>query len=89
MIQKDDSMKKALASIKQESVPTEQQKERMLGNILAACEDENVSGFVWFKKTVITYPWRVAFAVSAAQAVILTIIFGTQYTNLFLSFFGG
>ena len=89
MTPKDDSLKKAFETLKQELIPTEQQKEKILSRILTECNEENVSGFGRLKKIVITYPWRVAFAASAVQAAVFTIIFGTQYTNLFLGFFGG
>jgi hypothetical protein len=89
MNQKDDFLKKALGLLKQESMPTKQQKDIMLDRILMECKRENVSGFGRLKKMVIIYPWRVAFTVSAVQAAVFTIIFGTRYTNLFLGFFGG
>lgn len=89
MSKKDDSIKTALGFIEEVPMPTEQQKDKMLNHVLAACREETVSGFDSLREIVITYPWRFAFTASAIQAVILTMIFGTQYTNLFLGFFGG
>lgn len=89
MNRKDDFLKKVLELLKQESMPTKQQKDIMLDRILMECKRENVSEFGRLKKMVIAYPWRIAFATSAVQAAIFTIIFGTRYTNLFLGFIGG
>ena len=89
MAKNDDLFERAFSALEQESRPTEQQKDRMLNRILMECKVENDSAFVRLKKMVVAYPWRVAFTASAVQAVVFTIIFGTQYTNLFLGFFGG
>lgn len=89
MPKKDELFEKAFKLLKQDGIPTELQKDIMLNGILMECKADNSYGIGRFKKMVITYPWRFAFAVSAVQAVVFTMIFGTQYTNLFLSFFGG
>ena len=84
----DDFLKKSLGVLEQEGIPTEQQKETMLNQILSESK-ENSSVFDKLKKIIVAYPWRFAFATSAVQAIALTLIFGTQYTNFFLGFFGG
>lgn len=89
MPKKDELFEKAFEMLEQDGIPTEQQKEIMLNRILMECKAENTLGIGRFKKMVIAYPWRFAFTVSAVQAIVFTMIFGTQYTNLFLSFFGG
>lgn len=75
--------------IDEEEIPTEQQKEIMLNRILMESNAENTSGIDKLKKMIVSYPWRFAFAVSTVQTVVFTMIFGAQYTNMFLSFFGG
>jgi len=101
MRKKNDAVEKALILLEQDSLPSEQQKDRMLAHIVATSEAEQtssvvrlrqekmLSGFDRLRQVVFAYPWRVAFAVSALQAAILTLLFGTQYTNLFLAFIGG
>lgn len=86
---KKEQMKQALELLEQNALPSEEQKDRMLNRVLAECKEEPVSRFECIKQIVITYPWRVAFAVSAVQAIALTLLFGTEYTNLFLAFIGG
>lgn len=89
MAKKDDLLERAFGTLEENQGPTEQQKDIILNRILKECKTENVSGARRLKKLVISYPWRFAFAASAVQAVICTLIFGTRYTNLFLNFFGG
>lgn len=89
MAKKEDLFARAFKELEQEGKPTEQQKDMMLNRILMECEAENLSRKGRLKKLVVQYPWRVAFAASTVQALAFTVIFGTQYTNLFLGFFGG
>lgn len=90
MEKRDDFFNRAFEVLDQQAVkPTEQQKERMLNNILMECKAENISAVGRLKRFVVFKPWKFAFTASAVQAVVFTMIFGTQYTNLFLSFFGG
>lgn len=89
MPNKDELFEKAFEVLKQDGIPTEHQKNIMLNRILMECKAENTSGIGKLKKMIVVYPWRFAFTASAVQAVVFTMIFGTQYTNLFLSFFGG
>lgn len=89
MSRKDEFFEKAFVILEQDGIPTEEQKAIMLNRIIMECKVENTSGIGRLKKMVITYPWRFAFTASAIQAVIFTTIFGTQYTNLLLNFFGG
>lgn len=89
MDRNDDLLKKAFQKLAQEGKPTEQQKDMMLNRILMEYESENVSRIDRFKNWVTQYPWRFAFIASGVQAVVFTLVIGTQYTNLFLGFFGG
>lgn len=89
MPKKDEFLKKAFEMLEQDGIPTEQQKEIMLNHILIESKAEKTSKIDKVKKLIVSYPWRIAFTASAVQAVVFTMIFGTQYTNLFLSFFGG
>lgn len=89
MAKKDNFFDKAFDTLKDNVELTEQQKSTMLNNILSECHRQKVTGIDKIKEFITTYPWRFAFALSTVQAFIFTIAFGTQYTNLFLSFFGG
>lgn len=89
MPKKDEFFNKAFETLKQEGIPTEQQRDVMLDYILKESKAKNATGIGIIKTLIVSYPWRFAFTVSAVQAVALTMIFGTQYTNLFLNFFGG
>ena len=88
MSRKDDFFENAFKTLQEEGLPIESQKASMLKNILANVQ-ENDSILMRIKQFVASYPWRTAFAASTLQAVVFTLIFGTRYTNLFLSFFGG
>ncbi len=85
----DNQLERAFLTLKKTKLPTQQQKDIMLEQILKECNRENTSGLVRIKNLVITYPWRFAFTVSVIQTAVFTIIFGTKYTNLFLTYFGG
>ncbi len=89
MVKKDELLKKAFETLEQDGKPTDQQKDTILDHILTECTDENVPFVDMIRNLIITYPWRFAFTAAAVQAVVFTIIFGSRYTNLFLSFFGG
>lgn len=89
MVKNDDLFEKAFDTLKQEGLPTEQQKEVILDRILMECKTENTSVVEKIKQFIISYPWRFAFTASVIQAVVFTLIFGTRYTNLFLNIFGG
>lgn len=89
MDKKDSSLKKAFETLEDNSFPTESQKEIMLNRVMLECERENASYIEKLKLIISVYPWRIAFAASAIQAVAFTLLFGTQYTNLFLGVFGG
>lgn len=89
MPKKDEFFYKAFETLKQEGIPTEQQRDVMLDHILMESKTNNATVIGKIKALIISYPWRFAFTTSAVQAVVFTMIFGTQYTNWFLSFFGG
>lgn len=89
MAKEDCFFDKAFGVLKDNTGLTEQQKDTMLSNILLECCKQETTGIGRLKELVITYPWRFAFTLSTVQALVFTMIFGTQYINLFLSFFGG
>lgn len=86
---KRDPLVSAMDTLKNSSLPTEQQKENMLNHILVNSRLNNNSFLYRIGILITVYPWRFAFGISALQGIAGTLIFGTQYTNLFLRFFGG
>lgn len=68
---------------------TKLEKQRMLSKIISSSATVELSTWDKIRSFVVTYPWRIAFLVSSVQSIILTAIFGTRYTNLFVGFFGG
>lgn len=89
MAKEDEFFKQTFEVLEQEEKPTEQQKAIMLHRILLDYKAENVSDGGRLKRLFVLNPWKFAFTLSVVQAVVFTLIFGTQYTNLFLNFFGG
>lgn len=89
MDRKDRQIVEAFHTLQNQSLPTKEQKEMMLNRIMVECECHNASFVQRLTGFVSAYPWRIAFAASAVQCVILTLIFGTRYTNLFLGMLGG
>lgn len=90
MKHQNDPFKKAFDTLKNAVRPTEAPKEKILNQVLInirRLDDNTVPSKLW--KWASIYPWRFAFGVSAVQAVVFTLIFGTKYTNFFISFFGG
>lgn len=85
----NDPLKKAFNTIKTVEQPSTQQKNKMLDNILLESRQQNSTLWAKFRNFIFVYPWRFAFGLSTAQAVVCTLLFGTKYTNIFLSFFGG
>ena len=86
----NDTIKKALEILQADIHPSIDQKEQMLKNILVEFrKEEKLNAFILLKQWITIYPWRFAFATSAVQAIVFTIIYGTKYTNLFLGFYGG
>ena len=88
MAKEDCFFDKAFGVLKDNTGLTEQQKDTMLSNILLECCKQETTGIGRLKELVITYPYS-RVSLSTVQALVFTMIFGTQYTNLFLSFFGG
>lgn len=80
---------KTYAILEDSALPTERQKEKMLDHILLECRKYNASPAERLLKLITVYPWRFAFGLSAAQAAICTMIWGTEYTNIVLKVFGG
>lgn len=76
---------KSLESFEKSSKPNKEQKEIILNKVLLT---KNNSISPRFKTLVYVYPWRFAFGASTLQAVVLTIVFGSKYTNLLFEFLG-
>lgn len=70
-------------------LPTKQQKERMLNQVLYECRKYDASPIAKVYRLITTYPWRFAFGFSMVQAVTCTMIWGIGYTNTVLRIFGG
>lgn len=89
MKKKNDPFEGVFDNLQDKTLPTDEQKEKMLHYVLHenSLQDNSITGKVG--RWIATYPWRFAFSAATVQAVICTLIFGTQYTNLFLNFFGG
>lgn len=84
----DDFIEKALKSLEEGSQPSQKQKQIMLENLLFRVQTKEGLGVGRFRNMVIVYPWRFGFGVSAIQAVLLTLMFGSNYTNFILQFLG-
>jgi len=76
-------------NLQEENLPTNEQKEKMLNYILTESRFQEIPLWEKLDNWVTMYPWRFAFSAAAAQTAVCTLIFGTNYTNIFLSFIGG
>lgn len=85
----DIFIKKSMEELEKDGVlPTDEQKELILKNILM--ENKNSEQNTWRKRVmnfVTIRPYRFAFSISAVQALLFTLIFGNDYTNLLLNIF--
>ncbi|HHV98723.1 MAG TPA: hypothetical protein GXX36_03975 [Clostridiaceae bacterium] len=77
------------AVLKNASLPTEQQKEKMLAHILSEYRIYKSSPAEKLYRLIAAYPWRFALGLSTVQAVLCTMIWGREYTNLVLKILGG
>ena len=84
----DNFMKKSLAALNRSYVPTQEQKDAILSKVLVQANTQNISKISTIKSWIFVYPWRFAFGASTLQAVILTAVFGSKYTDLILQFIG-
>jgi len=89
MKKRKDPFESIFDSLHNKTQPTTEQKEKMLNYVLTEGIKQNNSLWVKAGRWITVYPWRFAFSAAAAQAVVCTALFGTGYTNLFLSLFGG
>jgi hypothetical protein len=69
--------------------PTNEQKTRILNQILIVSRFREMTFWEKVERWIFDYPWRFAFGFSTIQAVVCTLLFGTDYTNLLFSFWGG
>lgn len=84
----DSFIEKALKSLDEELKPSQKQKQIMLENLLVRVQTSEGSGSEQFRNIVTVYPWRFGFGVSAVQAALFTLMFGSNYTNFILQFLG-
>jgi hypothetical protein len=77
-----------LQSLENSSTPSKEQKDILLEKVLLQSKTQNISSISRFKNTIFINPWRFALGASAFQAIVLTAIFGSKYTNLFFEFLG-
>lgn len=84
----DNFMKNSLVSLSDSSIPTQEQKDTILSKVLVQANTQNTSKISTLRSWIFVYPWRFAFGASTLQAVVLTAIFGSKYTNLILQFIG-
>ena len=84
----DRFFEKSFKTLNEVSNPTNQQKEIILQKVLIQSQSEKVSTLCHMKNMIVVYPWRFAFGVSTIQAISLTILFGSNYTNFILQFMG-
>ena len=85
----DDQFEGVFDSLQDKTLPTDEQKEKMLNYVLAEDRLRNLTTWEKAGRWITIYPWRFAFVAAAAQAIVLTWIFDTSYTNLFLRVLGG
>ena len=84
-----DPFEGIFAGLQDTTLPTNEQKERMLNNILLQNRFQEITIWEIIDNWIAIYPWRFAFGAASVQTAACTLIFGTNYTNLFLSIFGG
>ena len=85
----DKWFREALRGMEQEARFSEAQKERMLSRVT---NTSIPGGPLWrerLENLVAVYPWRFALGLSAIQAVLGMLIWGTRYTSLLLGFMVG
>jgi hypothetical protein len=82
-------IKKTYSILENAALPTNQQKGKMLNHILLEYRKYEASPAERIFRLITVYPWRFAFGLSAVQAVLCTIIWGTAYTNMVFKVFGG
>lgn len=89
MTKNNDPFEGVFDCLQDKTLPTEGQKERMLDYVLLESKLQDISVLKKVGGWISVYPWRFAFGTAAVQAIVFTLIFGTEYTNLFLGIFGG
>jgi hypothetical protein len=85
----DDVFHKIFESYKSGELPTEQQKSRMLDQILSRARSYDGDIQSRFLHFVSMYPWRFAFGAAVIQTALATLILGKEYTNVLIGIIGG
>lgn len=85
----DRWFREALRSVEREARPSEAQKEKMLSRVVNAAMPSEPLWRERLARLATVYPWRFAFGLSAIQAVLGTLIWGTKYTCLLMGFMIG
>jgi hypothetical protein len=79
---------KSLEALNEISTPTMEQKYSILNTVLHQSKTQNASIILKIKNIVFINPWRFAIGASVFQAVALTGVFGSKYTNLIFQLLG-
>lgn len=89
-MRKDDKFfKEAFKSLNEVSAPDNEQKNRILNNVMLESAAQTTTQPISIIRLVTVYPWRFAFGAAFIQTVVCTLIFGSQYTNFILGIIGG
>ncbi len=89
MNKSNDPFETIFDSLSDKTLPTQKQKDQMLTYVLMEGKAKDPSVFDKIGSWITVYPWRFAFGTAAMQAIVFTLLFGREYTNLLLSMFGG
>lgn len=88
MKKKSDPLEKAFRQISCDTALSQVEKDEILRNVLMEAKNQQEEPSPLYRLFSI-YPWRIALGLSVLQACVLTLMFGTQYTNIILRVFGG
>ena len=88
-MKKNDPFEGVFDNLQGNSIPTDEQKHKMLRYVLTKDVQQDESFMQKLGVWITVYPWRFAFCASAVQTAVFSLMFGVRYTNLLLSIFGG
>ncbi len=86
----DQWFREALSGVERKAWLSDAQKQKMLSHVLNHASLPGAPAWQERLVNLVTVrPWRFAFCVSAVQAALGTLIWGTKYTSLLLGFMMG